>query len=137
MSFAVSFPGGLRVEAAFGGHIVPTDQPALFGGTDSAPAPFDLFLASLATCAGFYALRFCQQRKISTDGLALTLTPVRDPQGQGLAVIRMEVRTPPGFPEKYEDAIVRAIDHCAVKRAILEPPRFETVVIAANAPAPS
>jgi ribosomal protein S12 methylthiotransferase accessory factor len=40
----------------------------------------------------------------------------------------------PAFPEKYRDAIVRAADQCAVKRHILEPPRFEVVAVPAGQP---
>ena len=35
-----------------------------------------------------------------------------------------------GFPDKYRAAIERAMDPCAVKRAIAEPPEFETVTVA-------
>ena len=122
----VSFPGGMAVDATLKGHTVHTDQPLHAGGGDTAPAPFDLFLASLAACAGFYALRFCQQRDIGTAGLGVTLTPVRG--DKRLDTIRIDLRLPPGFPEKYRDAIVRAVDQCAVKRAILDPPRFEVEV---------
>ena len=97
-------------------------------GDDAAPAPFDLFLASIATCAGLYALRFCQQRDIPTADLALALETVRDPEAKRLAGIRLDLTVPPEFPKKYEKAIARAIDQCAVKRAILDPPSFETTV---------
>lgn len=131
MSVEVSFPGGLVVAATAKGHTVRTDQPAGAGGTDTAMPPFDLFLASLATCAGYYALRFCQERGLSTEGLGLTLEPIRDPEGKRVATIRMELRTPEGFPEKYRQAILRAADHCAVKRHIVEPPRFEIEIVPA------
>ena len=58
MEMAIYFPGGKRVFADFGGFTIETDQPAQGGGDDSAPAPFDLFLASIGTCAGIYALGF-------------------------------------------------------------------------------
>jgi len=133
MSFEVTFPGGLRVAATESGHTVVTDQPVTGGGTDTAMAPFDLFLASLATCAGYYALRFCQERGMSTEGLGLTLDPIRDPEGKRVGTIRMELRTPEGFPEKYRPAILRAVDHCAVKRHIIEPPQFEIEMVPAAA----
>jgi ribosomal protein S12 methylthiotransferase accessory factor len=122
--FEVTFPGGVAVDATAHGHTFHTDQPARAGGGDSGPAPFDLFLGSIATCAGFYALRFCLERALPTDGLALTLTPERDETGR-LSAVRLELKTPRAFPDKYRDAIVRAVDHCAVKRAIVDPPRFE------------
>lgn len=131
MSVEVTFPGGLLVSATTRGHTVITDQPAAAGGTDTTMAPFDLFLASIATCAGYYAIRFCQERNLSTAGLGLTLHPIRDPEGKRVTTIRMELRIPDGFPEKYEQAILRAVDHCAVKRHIVEPPRFEVEIVPA------
>lgn len=124
----VSFPGGVLVDASYKGHTVRTDQPERAGGTDSAMSPFDLFLASIATCMGFYAVRFCQERNLSTEGLRLTLEPIRDEEAKRVAVLRIALELPRDFPEKYRAAIERAIDHCAVKKHILEPPRFELVV---------
>jgi putative redox protein len=124
--FEVTFPGGVAVDATLHGHTIHTDQPVAFGGGDSAPAPFDLFLASLATCAGFYALRFCQERQIPTEGLGVTMTTERDAANpKRLGTVRLDVKTPPAFPEKYREALLRAVDHCAVKRAIADPPAFE------------
>lgn len=134
MVMRISFPGGLAVEAAFKGFTVATDQGLEHGGLGAAPEPFDLFLASLGTCAGLFALRFCQQRNLSTEGLGLTLTTERDPQAPRLSAIQMEIRLPADFPEKYRDAIVRAADQCTVKRHLLEPPRFEVVATPAAEP---
>lgn len=128
MKFEVSFPGGMKVNAQYRGHTIATDQPVAAGGTDTAVAPFDLFLASIATCAGFYAMRFCEQRSIATTGLNLTLEPVRDEQTHRLTTVRLELTLPDGFPEKYRDAIVRAVDQCAVKRALADPPQFDVTV---------
>ncbi len=129
--FTVTFPGGAAVDAIVRGHTIHTDRPAAAGGADSGPSPFDLFLASLAACAGYYALRFCQERHIATEGLGVTLTPERV-DGR-LTTIRLEVTTPPEFPAKYREAILRAVDHCAVKRAILDPPAFDVRVAEAGA----
>ena len=124
-AFTVSFPGGVAVAATYEGHTVHTDQPVQSGGNDSAMSPFDLFFASIATCMGFYALRFCQGRGLSTEGLRLTLDPIREQEGKHVTLVRIAVQLPVGFPEKYRAAIERAIDHCAVKKHIVEPPRFE------------
>ena len=125
----VSFPGGVMVDATFKGQTVRTDQPLAGGGTNTAMSPFDLFLASIATCMGFYALRFCQERNLSTEGLGLTLEPVRDPETKQITLFRIAVALPADFPEKYRGAIERAVDHCAVKKHILEPPKFELQVV--------
>jgi putative redox protein len=124
MSIVVSFPGGVRVDASFRGNTVQTDQPEPIGH-NSAMSPFDLFLASIATCMGFYALRFCQERALATDGLTLTLNPVRDPATKRLTTIQVRMQAPAGFPEKYEKALHRAVDQCAVKKALFDPPEFD------------
>ncbi len=56
----IKFPGGKRVDAVLGEQVIQTDQSVAHGGSGSAPEPFDLFLASLATCAGLYVLVFCR-----------------------------------------------------------------------------
>ncbi|GAB4258366.1 MAG: OsmC family protein [Deferrisomatales bacterium] len=128
MAMEITFPGGLAVEAHYKGFTIRTDQPERGGGGNTAPAPFDLFLASIGTCAGFFALRFCQERGIDTQGLALTLDTEKAPDGHRIAAVRLELRLPRSFPEKYRKAILRAVDQCTVKRHILEPPAFEVTV---------
>jgi putative redox protein len=121
----VRFSGAARVDVAFRSFTIPTDQPRESGGEDSAPSPFDLFLASLAACAGYYAQRFCQERGIPTEGLAVSLGVERDPGAKRLSKIRIEVALPESFPEKYRGAVLRAVDQCSVKRHIVEPPILE------------
>lgn len=128
MSMIVTFPGGVAVTAAYRGFTVHTDQPAANGGGNSAPSPFDLFLVSLGTCAGFYALRFCQQRQLPSDGLELRLAIDRNPESRRLDRVAITLHLPDGFPEKYRAAIVRATDQCAVKQALADPPEILVTV---------
>jgi putative redox protein len=126
-TMTITFPGGVAVDAEFRGLKVHTDQRTDHGGLGTGPEPFELFLASLGTCAGFYAVRFCQQRGIGTEGLELILDTEKDPSRTRIGTVRIEIKLPEGFPEKYQDAIVRAADQCAVKRHIVEAPVFEVV----------
>jgi putative redox protein len=132
----IRFPGGLRVEAYHEGFWIRTDQPVAQGGAGTAPSPFDLFLASIGTCAGFYALRFCQQRNLETNGLALSVTPERDDTGKHVDRVRIEITLPPAFPPKYREALLRAVDQCTVKRHLIQPPQFELVLEAGPHPPP-
>ncbi|MGW8312955.1 MAG: OsmC family protein [Desulfuromonadales bacterium] len=125
----ITFPGGVQVNAQYKGFEVATDQPEKAGGQNSAPSPFDLFLFSLGTCAGFFALRFCQQRDLATEGLRLTQTIERNPDTKRLDRVAITLYLPDGFPEKYRSAIIRATDQCAVKKALLDPPEIEVVTV--------
>ena len=103
----VTFGEGKRVSATSAGFAITTDQSVKNGGDASAPEPYSLFLASLATCAGYYVLRFAESRSLPTDGIDVTLTTERDEQNKRLARIRITVRLPPGFPDRYRDAVAR------------------------------
>jgi ribosomal protein S12 methylthiotransferase accessory factor len=120
----VSFPGGKRVDAHYKGFTIRTDQSQRGGGDGSAPEPFDLFLASIATCAGIYVKGYCDARALSADGLGLEMHVERDPEGRRVARLVLEIQLPDGFPETHRDAIVRAAELCAVKKHILQPPEF-------------
>jgi ribosomal protein S12 methylthiotransferase accessory factor len=120
----ITFPGGVAVNAEAGGFTIKTDQPTNNGGDNSAASPFALFLASIGTCAGFFALRFCQQREIDTTDMRLTLEVVRNSDTRRLDQIKIMIHLPDGFPEKYKKAIIRVTDQCAVKKAILDSPEF-------------
>jgi len=126
----VSFPGGKRVTANYDGFDIATDQDRDSGGEASAPQPYDLFLASLATCAGYYVLKFCLTRKLATDGIEVVQSWEREAEGKRICRIRLEIRVPGAFPTKYYRALVRAADQCSVKKTIQNPPEIitETVV---------
>jgi putative redox protein len=124
----VTFPGGKRVDAQVGSFVLHTDQPAELGGEGSAVAPFDLFLASLATCAGIYVLGFCQARGLSVEGIALRQHVEVDPATKLPARIRLDLTLPASFPERYRVAIGRAAEGCKVKKTIAAAPVVEVVV---------
>ena len=131
MDMIVTFPGGARVDAQFGNHTIRTDQPVRSGGDDSAPAPFTLFLGSIATCAGIYVLGFCKQRDLPTDGIRLIQRLEVDPRTGMVAKIGLDIEVPPGFPEKYHEALVRAASQCAVKKHLEHPPSFDVKTVVA------
>lgn len=120
----VSFPGGKKVDAQVGQFLIRTDQSIKVGGEGSAPEPFSLFLASIATCAGIFALGFCQSRNINTDGLGLRMSCTWDPIRKLYAQINLQLTLPLGFPEKYQDSLIKAVDLCTVKRHLMEAPIF-------------
>lgn len=118
------------MDADFGNRVVPTDQPEYAGGEGSAPTPFQLFLSSLVTCVGYYALAFCDSRGISTDGMSLEAVCSIDDDSRLYTEIRFDLRLPGGFPEKYRPAIRAAMAACSVKRHLDHPPAFETRILA-------
>jgi len=129
VEMTVDFPGGSCVHAHFGPFTVESDQPKSNGGEGAAPTPFQLFLASLATCAGYYVLGFCKMRGIPTEGIRLTQKIESDPATKMVSKVRVEIQLPPDFPKQYSSAVIRAAESCLVKKHLEKPPSFEVVTI--------
>ncbi len=132
MEMTITLPGGKRVDAQVGEHVIRTDQPVRAGGEDTAPAPFSLFLASIGTCAGIYVLGFCQSRGLPTEGIRLRQRNHFDVKTGVLVGVDLDIEVPAAFPEKYHDALVRVADQCAVKKAIQAQPVFAVKTITAS-----
>lgn len=105
-----------RVDASFRGQTITTHQDG------SAPAPFDLFLASMGTCAGIYVSRFCRQRGIPVDDIRIVQKHLVNPATRMVERVEMEIRLPEDFPEQYREAVVRSAQLCAVKKHLEAPP---------------
>lgn len=121
----ITLDGGAKVNAKFNNHIIKTDQPVTGGGEDSAPAPFDLFLASIGTCAGIYVKGFCDQRGLPTEKIKILQNMGFNPETRLIDHITLEIILPADFPEKYKDAVINAANLCAVKKHLANPPKIE------------
>ena len=119
----ITLPGGRKVDAQFPGHLVHTDQPRDNGGEDTAPSPFQLFLAAIGTCAGIFVQGFCAKRDLPTEGIRILERPTYD-EKDILVAVDLEIQVPPSFPENYRDALIRVADQCSVKKAVQAQPKF-------------
>ena len=116
--FKITFPGNQRVDVAYKSFTMQTDQTAENGGDETAPEPFELFLAGLGSCAGIYAKSFCDARDISTSGMQLVLDAAMEEGKTLLQGIKIVLYVNQEFPEKYIRAIIKTMDMCAVKNQL-------------------
>lgn len=127
MEILVKLEESLRVSAELDGHTIITDQPVSSGGKGILPTPYQLFLASLGTCAGVYVADFCAHRGISSDRISIRQTMEFTEGADGkrqLKTVGMEIMVPNDFPAKYHNALVKSAELCAVKKAIASQPGF-------------
>lgn len=127
MEMIIDFPGGAKVDAHFGSYTVSTDQPPAGGGEGSEPTPFEIFLASIGTCAGIFVLAFCRKRGIATDGVRIVQRTRPDLVTGLVEKIEIEIQVPPSFPKEYYSALIRSAELCKVKKTLEQPPQFEVV----------
>ncbi len=124
MEIEVFFEGKKGVNAKVRNHIVKTDQPVNAGGDDAAVTPFELFLASIATCAGIYVKGFCDQRGISAEGIKIHQSHTFDAKGMATN-ISLSIQVPADFPEKYVESLIAVASLCKVKQHLASPPVIE------------
>jgi len=74
-----------------------------------------------------------QQRGIDPQGTRLTLSTERDPETKLATTVQIDLEPPEGFPDKYREAIVRAMDQCKVKRQLEHPPTVVATVSVGSA----
>jgi ribosomal protein S12 methylthiotransferase accessory factor len=129
MELKVTLEGERRVAARVGNHVVVTDQPVKDGGNDTAPAPYDLFMASIATCAGFYVQSYCQNKNIDCSGIEITMAPQRETENGPISGFVTTIHVPASLPERLHPVLKKVAAQCAVKKTILNAPTFvvETV----------
>jgi len=85
----IIFEGGKVVTAYSHGHVIKTDQAVHSGGQDSAPSPYELFLASIGTCSGIYVKSFCDNRNIPTENIKLIQTLMKRPGFLQISVLTL------------------------------------------------
>ncbi|WDP89372.1 MAG: OsmC family protein [Desulfobacter sp.] len=118
MALEVIFPGNKKVDVKVKDFLIKTDQSKKNDGDETAPEPFALFLASLASCAGIYAKSFCDTRKLDYTGMKLMLTPYFKKGQKHMEKIEIILHVNQKFPEKYIKAVIKAMGACAVKNQL-------------------
>ena len=121
-----------RIETEVDGRFrIDADQPAPHG-TDSAPSPFDIFLAGIAACTAYYAQLYCRKWQLPDAGIHVVLDPVFD-KGHRLTDIAMKLHVPDDFPAEHRDGLLRNAGNCLVKKTLESPPTVELAFADINA----
>ena len=81
MEVLVEHLGELQFEIKARQHTIACDQPTENGGYDEGMTPPELLLASLGSCAGFYAAQYLKKFKLAGEGTQVRVTAdkVKDP----------------------------------------------------------
>ena len=127
MEITVRHLGEVKFEATTRGHRVVSDQPPANGGGDVGMTPPELLLASLGTCAGFYAVQYLKARSLQTDGLEVVVSAEKAAQPARLESFRIAVFAP-GLDPRHEAGILRAVKACLIHNTLAHPPAIETVL---------
>ena len=128
MEVTVEHLGAVQFEIKARQHTISCDQPAENGGYDEGMTPPELLLASLGSCAGFYAAQYLRKYKLATEGTRVRVTAdkVKDPAR--MDNFRIEIETPIELTEPHRAGVERAVHHCLIHNTLLQPPQIRIEV---------
>ena len=125
---SVRYVDGVSFQVEARGHSLICDQPPENGGSDTGMTPPELMLASLGTCAGYYALQYLKFRNLPLEGLSVRVSAEKGTQPARLASFRIDVEAPGAEDPKHHQGLVRAVEKCLIHHTLLNPPKIEIVV---------
>jgi len=134
MEVFIEHLGDLQFEIKARTHTIACDQPGENGGYDEGMTPPELFLASLGSCAGFYAAEYLRKQHSATAGTRIKVTAEKAKDPPRLADFRIEVELPVEVSEQHRGGVENAIHHCLIQNTLLHPPQI-TVEIKQPVPA--
>ena len=106
-------------------HTAVCDQPAENGGEDSGMTPPEFLLASLGSCAAFYAVQYLKTRNLADTGVEVTVTSEKLKQPARLGNFRIHVVCPVALTEEQTEGLMCGVHHCLVHNTLLSPPEIK------------
>jgi uncharacterized OsmC-like protein len=106
-------------------HTIVCDQPEDNGGEDAGMTPPEFLLASLGSCAAFYAVQYLKTRNLAESGVEVTVTAEKLKQPARLGNFRIHVICPVALTEEQNEGLMRSVHHCLVHNTLLTPPEIE------------
>lgn len=131
MEVLVEHLGAVQFEIKARQHKIVCDQPPENGGFDEGMTPPELLLASLGSCAGFYAAQYLKKYKLAAEGTKVRVTADKFKDPARMDNFRIEVEVPLAFSEEHRNGIREAVNHCLIHHTLLHPPKIALKVTAA------
>lgn len=129
MEVTASYLGDSRFEVQAREHRLISDQPADNGGSDIGLTPPEFLLASLASCAAYYAAQYLNARQLPARDLKVRVGAEKAQQPARLSSFRIEI-TAPGLDDRHKAGILRAAKACLIHNTLLGQPAIEVVLAA-------
>lgn len=117
-------------------HSILCDQPPENGGKDTGMTPPELLLASLGSCAGFYAVQYLKTRNLPASGVEVSVTAEKLKQPARLGNFSIHVTCPVPLTEEQTEGLMRSVRHCLVHNTLLSPSDINIDLVVGEAVSP-
>ena len=128
MEVTVEHLGAVQFEIKARQHSIACDQPPENGGHDEGMTPPELLLASLGSCAAFYASQYLRKHKLATEGTRVRVTAAKLKDPARMDNFRIEIETPVTLDSRHHEGVEAAVHHCLIHNTLLHPPQIEIAI---------
>ena len=134
MEVKVTHLGQVKFNIQSRSHSILCDQPADNGGEDSAMTPPELMLASLGSCAAFYAVQYLKTRNLAESRVEVSVTAEKLKGPARLGNFKIHVEYPVELDQEHTVGLMRSVKHCLIHNTLLAPPQIEIELVSAKEP---
>src|ERR1017187_9188141 len=125
MEVNINLLGDVKFEVAARKHSLVCDQPAENGGSDEGMTPPELLLASLGTCAAYYASAYLRKRGLPLDGVEVRVTAGKAGPPARLDNFVIEDKVPVALSEADRAGMDQAVHPCLIYNPLLHSPAIQ------------
>lgn len=130
MQVTIEFKSGTQFEIQARDHRIVSDQPESNKGADTGMTPPELLLASLGSCAGYYAVEYLRARGLPLE-IRVRMNAEKAVHPARIGKIRLDLHVP-DLDERHRQGLMRAVHACLVHNTLSHPPEIEYVLHAAE-----
>jgi len=124
MEITVEHLGAVQFEIRARQHTLLSDQPEANGGFDEGMTPPELMLASLGSCANYYAAQYLRKQGLATEGTRVRVTAGKAAGPARLDNFNIEVNLPVLVGREHRTAVAEAVKRCLIHNTLLHPPKI-------------
>jgi uncharacterized OsmC-like protein len=128
MEVVIEHLGAVQFEIRARAHTIVSDQPRESGGYDEGMTPPELLLASLGSCAAFYAAQYLRKHKLATEGTRVRVVAEKEKNPARMDHFRIEIDVPAQLDEVHHAGAEEAVRHCLIHNTLLHPPQIEFAI---------
>ena len=134
MEVKVTHLGQVKFNIQSRTHSIFCDQPTENGGEDCAMTPPELMLASLGSCAAFYAVQYLKSRNLGDSGVEVSVKAEKLKGPARLGNFKIHVEHPLVLDREHTEGMMRSVKHCLIHNTLLTPPEIEIELVSPKEP---
>lgn len=128
MEVTVEHLGAVQFEIRARQHTIDCDQPEENGGFDEGMTPLELMLASLGSCAGYYAAQYLRKQGLAKEGTRVRVTANKKTGPARLDDFRIEVDLPVACGAEHRKGVEDAVHRCPIHNTLQHPPKITIAI---------